>query len=67
LQLIAIACLVLFSSGAQLFSSIPRTAFAYGVFGAYIIVPLFLITGFVIGEETPLLLVSIQGVSKRAL
>jgi hypothetical protein len=58
LQLIAIACLVLFSSGGQLFTDITRTAFAYGVFGAYIIVPLFLIAGFIIREETPILLVS---------
>lgn len=55
--LMAIACLVLFSAGGQLFSDIKRTAFTYGTFGAYIIIPVFLITGFIIGEVTPVLLV----------
>jgi hypothetical protein len=58
LQLITIACLVLFSAGGQLFSDVSRTAFTYGTFGAYIIIPVFLIAGFVIGEVTPILLVS---------
>jgi hypothetical protein len=60
LQLIAIACLVLFSAGGQLFSDVTRTAFTYGTFGAYIVIPLFLIAGFIIGEVTPVLLVSID-------
>jgi hypothetical protein len=66
-QLLAVACLVLFSSGGQLFSDVTRTAFTYGVFGAYIIIPLFLIAGFVIGEETPILLVSIHVITRQVI
>jgi hypothetical protein len=58
LQLIAVACLVLFSAGGQLFTDVTRTALTYGTFGAYIVIPVFLIAGFVIGEVTPILLVS---------
>jgi hypothetical protein len=58
MQMITIACLVLFSAGGQLFSDVTKTALTYGTFGAYIIIPVFLIAGFVIGEETPVLLVS---------
>jgi hypothetical protein len=59
----AIACLVLFSAGGQLFSDFTRTAITYGTFGAYIIIPLFLILGFIIGEVTPVLLVRIDAIS----
>lgn len=55
--LMAIACLVLFSAGGQFFSDITRTAFTYGTFGAYIVIPVFLIAGFIIREVTPVLLV----------
>ena len=55
--MVAIVCLVLFSAGGQLFSDVRTTALTYGTFGAYIIVPIFLILGFVIGEVTPVLLV----------
>lgn len=55
--LLAIACLVLFSSGDQLYSGVVRTSLAYGTFGAYIIIPTLLIAGFIIGEESPILLV----------
>ncbi|KDR09585.1 hypothetical protein L798_00321 [Zootermopsis nevadensis] len=55
--LIAVACLVLFSSGGQLFTDATRTAVTYGTYGAYVLIPMFLIAGFVIGEETPILLV----------
>lgn len=55
--MIAIACLVLFSAGGQLFTDIRATALTYGTYGAYIIIPLFLIAGFIIGEVTPVLLV----------
>jgi hypothetical protein len=56
--MITIACLVLFSAGGQLFTDIRSTALTYGTYGAYIIIPLFLIVGFIIGEVTPVLLVS---------
>jgi hypothetical protein len=55
--MVAIVCLVLFSAGGQLFSDVRTTALTYGTFGAYIIIPIFLISGFVIGEVTPVLLV----------
>lgn len=55
--MITIACLVLFSAGGQLFTDIKATAFTYGTYGAYIMIPVFLIAGFIIGEVTPVLLV----------
>jgi hypothetical protein len=56
--MITVACLVLFSAGGQLFTDIKTTAFTYGTYGAYIVIPVFLIAGFIIGEVTPVLLVS---------
>ncbi|GFG29644.1 hypothetical protein Cfor_10089 [Coptotermes formosanus] len=55
--MITVACLVLFSAGGQLFTDIKTTAFTYGTYGAYIVIPVFLIAGFIIGEVTPVLLV----------
>ena len=58
LQMITIACVMLFSAGGQLFTDIRATALTFGTYGAYIIIPLFLIAGYIIGEVTPVLLVS---------
>jgi len=55
--IITIACIMLFSAGGQLFTDIRATALTFGTYGAYIIIPLFLIAGYIIGEVTPVLLV----------
>jgi len=55
--MITVACIMLFSAGGQLFTDIRATALTFGTYGAYIIIPLFLIAGYLIGEVTPVLLV----------
>jgi len=48
--MITVACIMLFTD-------IRATALTFGTYGAYIIIPLFLIAGYLIGEVTPVLLV----------
>ncbi|PSN30461.1 hypothetical protein C0J52_25980 [Blattella germanica] len=56
-MLLVLMSLVLHSQGGQLNLDPIKLAITYGTFGAYIIVPLFLMAGFIIGEVTPKLLV----------
>ncbi|XP_063227626.1 uncharacterized protein LOC134533858 [Bacillus rossius redtenbacheri] len=55
LSLLAL-CIILYSMGAYLENSMFRLALSYGTFGAYLMIPLAVLGGFIIGENTPVLL-----------
>ncbi|KAJ9573944.1 hypothetical protein L9F63_008686, partial [Diploptera punctata] len=55
--MLVLACIIMLCNGARVNFNFTRLAVSFGTFGAYTVIPVFIIAGFIIGEVTPILLI----------